>query len=381
MVTETPIYITTTEALEEAVKKLVLAPIVAVDLEADSMYHFEEKVCLLQMATDKSCFIIDPLAVTDMSSLKPLFADDAIIKIFHGADYDVRSLYRDFEFNIENLFDTELACRFLGYPRSSLEAVLKKHFNAALDKKYQKKDWSIRPLPDEMISYAADDVRYLVDLYHTLKALLVEKKRLAWALENCKDISLVRACENDGFDRPLFMNIKGAGRLDPRSLAVMENLALFRQGAAKKKDRPPYKIISNTDIIELARRKPETTAELYRTGILSKKQCQMYGEPIVKAVLAALAIPEKDLPNYPKNRRTTSPPAISQRISALKKWREKKADQLEIDPAMLINNAAIQKIAKEEPKNVNELKMVEILKKWQVEAFGEQWVDAIVNTE
>lgn len=380
MVTETPLYITTLEGLVKATEKLARASIVAVDLEADSMYHFEEKVCLLQMATDKSCFIIDPLALPDLSPLEPIFSDSAIIKIFHGSDYDVRSLYRDFGFCVENLFDTELACRFLGYHRSSLEAVLKLHYDVILDKKYQKKDWSIRPLPDEMIAYAADDVRYLVDLYQHISTALSEKKRLEWALETCEGISRIRPEENIDFDRPLFMTIKGSGRLDARSLAVLENLALFRQEAAKKKDRPPYKIISNTVILDIARFKPESTHQLNRSGLLSKKQAQMYGDIIIEAVLAALEIPEEKLPRYPKIAKSPSSAAVSRRIEALKRWRERKAKQLEMDPSMLINNTAIKKIAKQEPKTLPELKAVEILKNWQVETFGEQWINTIVKT-
>ena len=151
---------------------------VAVDLEADSMHHFEEKVCLIQLGTDRACHIVDPLAVGDLSDLKPLFADPNVVKILHGADYDVRSLYRDFSIIVENLFDTELAARFLGYEATSLEAVLARHFGVALDKKFQKKDWSVRPLPDEMITYAADDVRYLVMLYEELKTALEKKGRM-----------------------------------------------------------------------------------------------------------------------------------------------------------------------------------------------------------
>ena len=380
MVTETPVYITSTEELEKANEKLARAPIIAVDLEADSMYHFEEKVCLLQMATDKSCFIIDPLAVTDLSPLAPVFSDKNTIKIFHGSDYDVRSLYRDFGFRIENLFDTELACRFLGYPRSSLEAVLKLHFNVTLDKKYQKKDWSIRPLPEEMIAYAANDVRYLVDLYHHISKALAEKERLDWALETCEVICRSRPEGNNGEDKPLFTGIKGAGRLDPRSLAVLEKLAFYRQQVAKKKDRPPYKIMSNTAIMEIARKKPQTMAQLSRSALLSKKQVQMYGSSVVQAVLAAIDIPEENLPRYPKTQRSASSPVVSRRIDALKKWRERKARQLEMDPAMLINNTAIKTIAKQEPKTLPELKSVEILRNWQVETFGEQWIKTIVKT-
>jgi len=137
---------------------------IAIDLEADSMYHFKEKVCLVQMATHDINVVIDPLKIYDLSPLKPLFENRGIKKIFHGADYDVRSLYRDFKININNLFDTQLACMFLGIRETGLEAVVKKWFKVGLDKKYQRKDWSKRPLPWDMMAYAAKDTLYLLPL-------------------------------------------------------------------------------------------------------------------------------------------------------------------------------------------------------------------------
>ncbi|MDY0378799.1 MAG: ribonuclease D, partial [Desulfobacterales bacterium] len=124
---------------------------VAVDLEADSMYHFQERVCLIQMASRNLSVVIDPLKIGDLSPLRSVFENPRIQKIFHGADYDVRSLYRDFSFNINQMFDTQVACRFLGIRQTGLDAVLQERFGIRLDKKYQKKDWSRRPLPPEMI--------------------------------------------------------------------------------------------------------------------------------------------------------------------------------------------------------------------------------------
>jgi len=131
--------------LEKIARSFEKEKIIAVDLESDSMYHFKEKVCLIQMATKRNSILIDPLQIRNLSSIKPLFSNQNIKKIFHGADYDIRSLYRDFKIKVNNLFDTELACRFLGIKETGLEAVLKNFFRISLNKKYQKKDWSIRP--------------------------------------------------------------------------------------------------------------------------------------------------------------------------------------------------------------------------------------------
>jgi len=130
--------------LEKAVSALEKEKVIAVDLEADPMYHFKEKVCLIQLATEKTSVVVDPLQVNNFSLLRPLFSTPDIQMIFHGADYDVRRFYRDFKFKIINLFDTELASRFLGIKGTGLKAVLKMFFEVNIEKKYQKKDLSYR---------------------------------------------------------------------------------------------------------------------------------------------------------------------------------------------------------------------------------------------
>ena len=99
--------------------------VIGVDLEADSMFHYQEKVCLVQMASNDQTFLIDPLALKDLSPLAPVFADPDVRKVFHGADYDIRSLYRDFGIEVHSLFDTQIAARFLGFRETSLASLLK----------------------------------------------------------------------------------------------------------------------------------------------------------------------------------------------------------------------------------------------------------------
>ncbi|MEJ2168536.1 MAG: ribonuclease D, partial [Desulfobacterales bacterium] len=231
---DTPKIIDTFDGLENLVEAIDNENTIGVDLEADSMYHFKEKVCLIQIAACSINAVIDPLMVQDLSPLKPLFKKPQIQKIFHGADYDIRSLYRDFHITINNLFDTELASRFLGYSETSLEAVLKNKFDVTLNKKYQRKDWSKRPLSQDMIAYAAKDARYLLPLAESLSTELDNKNRLEWVREECEILSRVRP--NTDNTEPLYMHFKGAGRLDSRSLAVLESLLQYRRKIAQKKD-------------------------------------------------------------------------------------------------------------------------------------------------
>lgn len=364
--------IETSDALITAAAEISEHPAIAVDLEADSMYHFQEKVCLIQVAAERRIFLIDPLQTENLEPLGSVFAKPGICKVFHGADYDIRSLYRDFTFSVHNLFDTEIAARFLGLQETGLEALLLNRFGIQLDKQYQRKDWSRRPLPEEMLTYAADDVRYLLTLARDLEEELVARGRLEWVREECERISRVRpAIDND---QPLFMSFRGAGRLDSRSLAVLENLLQARRQIAEKKDRPLFKVFSNKSILALVQQKPPDRKQLEATGALSKKQIQMYAEELLARIESAMRIPPSELPVYPRNRAPSIPPAAPARIRRLKKWRDRKARELNIEPGVLLNKAAITAIALENPQTRRELATLPELRRWQVREFGTELV-------
>ena len=298
----TPEYqIIETEAeLEALAGRLAGKKKIGIDLEADSMYHFKEKVCLLQISTGKKSFVVDTLKLTDLSVLKPIFANSGIKKILHGADYHIRSLYRDFGIEISNMLDTQLASRFLGVRQTGLDAIIRDRFGIVLDKKYQKKDWSVRPLPQEMLEYAAQDVVFLVELGNMLIKDLKDKGRLSWVREECLLLSKVRYPETNGL--PLYMKIKGFGQLKMRNLAVLESLLQFRKSVAEIKDRPVFKILSNESLVQLAISKPENLSQLEKENILSRKQISMYGKEIIDAIRKGVEFPSKDLNIIPQRK-------------------------------------------------------------------------------
>jgi ribonuclease D len=354
--------------LQKMIRSVEKEKAVAVDLEADSMYHYKEKVCLIQIATEKASFVIDPLAIKDLAPLKPIFSDPDIKKIFHGADYDVRSLYRDFKIRINNLFDTELACRFLGIKETGLQAVLKTFFDVDVDKKYQKKDWSKRPLPKEMMAYASKDVIYLLPLARMLIHKLEKLDRITWVLEECEDLSKVRpVLSNEG---PLFMKFKGAGRLKSRSLAVLEALLQFRKRMAEKKDRPFFKIIGNESMMKIVTARPVTLRRLKNIKALSNRQVSMYGSDLIKVVAKTLKVPESELPVFSSQKPPVLPNGVPAKIKALKSWRISKANALGIDPGILCNNVLITAIAVKNPGDSKSLETVKEMKNWQKQAFG-----------
>jgi ribonuclease D len=361
-------FVDTLEALADFTHIACRAEIVAVDLEADSMFHFKEKVCLVQMAANGRTVVIDPLSVSDLSILNPVFANPSICKVFHGADYDVRSLYRDHGIDIHNLFDTQLACMFMGFKETGLEAVVARHFGVELDKKYQKKDWSRRPLSVEMVDYAASDVAYLIPLAKTLKDGLKEKGRLPWVTEECELLSRVRPpAENDG---PMFSKFKGAGRLEPRQLAALEMLLQMRMAIARQKDRPLFKVISNTALKKIAVALPRSTKRLKSEHILSNRQFEMYASAVMEALKNARQIPRNRLPVYPRQRSPRLSRRVPERVKRLRAWRDDKAMQLELDPGLMLNRAIISAIAVQNPADLEALSRVDGIHKWQADTFG-----------
>lgn len=369
--------IVTRSELDRFAERLTKQQIIGVDLEADSMYHFREKVCLIQIAARRTTAVIDPLQINNLSALKPVFKRADILKVFHGADYDIRSLYRDFKININNLFDTELACRFLGIKETGLEAVLKKRYNVRLDKKYQRKDWSKRPLPQEMIAYAAQDVRYLIPLAKSLHQELNTKGRLSWVEEECRYLSRVRPSDNNS--GPLFVGFKGAGKLGPRGLAVLEELLRMRQKFARQQDRPLFRIIGNKSLLKLAETRPTNLNRLRKTEILGSKQIDRYGKNVVAVVTKSLQIPTKNLPRYPRKTAPMVPAIVAKRVKELRIWRDRMAQQLKVDPAIICTKALISAIAVQKPVSMGSLSKMKELKAWQVKEFGRDIIN-ILNT-
>lgn len=362
--------IETETALEDIAKKLAKEKAIAVDLESDSMYHFKEKVCLLQIASKSANYIVDPLKIAKMSPLHSIFSSRTIKKIFHGSDYDIRSLFRDFQFEVHNLFDTQLASRFLGHEETGLEALLQKYFNISLDKHFQKKDWSQRPLPEEMMNYAAKDVVYLLQLADILRNDLKKHDRLQWVKEECRLLSQVRPAMSN--NTPLYLNFKGAGSLPGKDLAVLEAILQVRKKFAEKKDKPLFKIFQNAAIIKIVRFKPRDPKRLAQTNALSPSQLEMYGSFIIEAVRGAQTTAPENYPKYPKKETQNLKEREQERIRILKEWKENKSRQLNIEPGLVLGKPVVASIAVCNPKSLAQLKSVKEIKGWQLKAFGEE---------
>ena len=365
----------TQEDLAKLCRSLETENKIAVDLEADSMHHFTEKVCLIQIGSSRGVFIIDPLQTDRMDLLAPVMADSSVEKVMHGSDFDIRSLDRDFGIRVANLFDTEIACKLLGVRERGLAALAKKYCNADLDKKFQKTDWTKRPLTDDKLSYCADDVAYLFRISDILKKSLLEKGRGEWVRQECEKQVRVRFEPNH--DSPLFLKFKGAGKMDSRTLTVLEYLLQMRMEIAEKKDLPLFKVMGTGSLSIMAWKKPVTKVMLKRSGALSGKQMSMYADQCIRAVKEALELPGPRLFTYPKIRGVRLSDIEQKRIKALKKMRTKKSAAMEIEEGVLLNNVLIAELAKANPARRKEVFETENISPWQAELLADDILRAL----
>ena len=343
---------------------------IGVDLEADSMFHYPEKVCLIQISTPLQDILVDPLSFDDLSPLSPVFADPNILKVFHGADYDIRSLYRDFDIEVNSLFDTQIAARFLGIRETGLARLLKERLGVLVEKKYQKRDWSERPLPAAMRAYAVQDTCHLLSLSRILEKELRVKGRLFCVEEECELLSKVRPVPPNG--NPLFLRFKGASMLDPRCLAVLESILQLRDDTARRRDLPPFKILGNEPIMEIVERRPVTERDLGRIKGLSARQVRMLGRSILKKIDESTKLPENELPAFPGTTKERIGDTVSKKVKVLREWREQRAKEMGINPSLVCTNAQIQSLALACPKGLKDLDSINTIRAWQRRLFGSE---------
>jgi ribonuclease D len=365
-----PVWIRTPAEAEALAQELHGLPAVAIDTEADSLHHYPERLCLVQVAhPGGQVFFLDPLALLDLEPLRGLFADPNTLKVFHSGDNDVVYLKRRFGLSFAGLSDTMLAARFLGVRELGLERLLLKYLDVQPVRSQQKTDWARRPLTPTQEVYAAEDVRHLVALRDRLLAELRAIGREAWLDEECDVLAALpvpdRPPDEDGYRR-----IRGASRLLPRGLAVLRALYLQRESWARAEHRPPFKVLSPETLLALAERQSTDPAALAGVPGLSPRLAERYGAGLLAAVDRGLT---ERLPEPPRGLRPARPvvtPASRQRAEALRKWRAEASEGSGLDPGVLLPQRLIDALALDPPTDLDGLRAVPGLRRWRVEAFG-----------
>ena len=368
-------WIRTKPDLEELARSLESCRAIGLDTESDSLYHHRDKVCLVQIATDRGdAFLIDSLAV-DLAPLAAAMADPRLVKVLHGADYDVATLKRDVGFSFASLFDTMIAARLIGKSELGLVAVARDELGVTLSKTNQKDDWSRRPLTPQQEAYALADVVHLVALRERLAERLVAVGRLEWLREECDAIAALQPLTRKR-DPEAYLGIKGARRLAPRSLAALRELHAWRERRAEETDTPPFRILGNETLMKLAELLPASEAELRGVpGILPRLSRQ--AEALLDAVRRARELPEAELPALPRVPRPVVSDVAQRRIERLKAWRTRKGQELGLDASVVLPQRLIDRLAEAAPADAQGLGRVDGLRRWRVESFGTELIAAV----
>lgn len=359
------------DALDQALERVGAHTQVAVDTEADSLHSYFDKVCLIQISLPDEDLIVDPLVRVDLTKFGAILADPAITKVFHGGDYDLRILHRDFGFTVRNLIDTSICAQLLGYEGLGLAALLDRHFAVKSNKAHQRADWSMRPLPPDMLAYAAMDTHYLVELAAKLKEELMALGRWEWALEEFARLENVRYREVTEDDPEPWRKVKNIGGLDRRSLAIVRDIYQWRDALARKADRPPFKVLGNDTIVEIAKEKPATPRDLTQLKSVSRYHGDRYGRDLAGIVRRAMEIPEAELPERNEPKPWIRDKSLENRINRLKAVRDRYARELKIDGSALGARHILAAIATSGTLDVP------AMREWQKRLMGEELLKAL----
>jgi len=360
-------YLEDPRAAHEALLSLSKEEEIAFDLEADSLHNYREKICLVQISSSSRNIVIDPFACREaFGTLAKVLGDAGILKVVHGGDYDIRLLKKDLGIQVRNIFDTMVAAQLTGRSQYGLAALLEESFSVQLEKKYQRADWSARPLTEELLAYAALDTVWLLPLKRLMVKDLKRLGRLSWAEE---EFRLLEEIEPQPAKELSALNVKGARRLEPRQQALLQRLLEIREKAAEDMDRPPFKVLSNQVLLSWAEDPPGDRKTVLSTRGASKRVLDVLAAEILES-LGRPAAPE-EIPSRPTGRFEPMTNEERKRLQLLKKARAEMEEELGLPPGLLVNSATLEKLCRMEVGEA--LDFIDTgLKDWQREAAGEE---------
>lgn len=362
-----------TAGLRDFLQRLETCPVVAVDTESNSLHHYREQVSLIQVTgreRDGTCHhaIIDPLADVDVSLMGPLLADPKVTTVFHGADYDIVSLKRDYGFAITGIYDTMIAARGAGLPRFGLADLVREYFGVTLNKKFQKHDWAARPLSREALDYAHLDTHYLPEIMDLLKERVAERGREDMVEEECRLIEQREWVRKEP-DPNAFLQLKGAARLGEREQRVLRELHGLRESLAEKRDCPPFKVMGTETLLKLAREAPTDAKALEAALGRHNRIARRYGPRILDAVANGL-VSTHELPPRKRGEGRRATREDDALLKRLKEWRNARAAEEGVEPAMVVNNQVLQEVSTLRPRDAAAVEKIPGIRRWQLRRYA-----------
>lgn len=361
--------VTNAESLALCLAALQQEPLLAIDLEANSMFAYRERVCLIQISTPTQDFIIDPVgAVLNLEPLGRILANPAVEKVFHAAEYDLILLKREYGWELNHLFDTMWAGRILGYQRYGLANMLEQLYGVQLDKRFQKSDWCKRPLTPAQLQYAQLDTHYLLQLRHDLGQQLDQAGLLAEAAETFAQQSHIEL-HDEPFNPDNFWNLHGARDLARREQAILKELFIYREQVAERTNLPLFKVLADRTLVELAQLAPTNMAQLNEVHGMSSGQIRRRGGGILQAVQRGQDAP---LPIRPRQNRKRTPDEVLNRYEKLHNWRKETAVSRGVESDVILSRQALWDIAGGNPSTMTALAKIKSIGQWRCQTYGEE---------
>ncbi|HJP85615.1 MAG TPA: HRDC domain-containing protein [Gemmatimonadaceae bacterium] len=372
---EDALYLDKPDNVERFLNEISAVKELALDTEGASFHRFLDRIYLLQLSTRDRNAILDPLPIGSPAKLGELLQSKDTEVVFHDADYDLRLLHQDYGWHVTNIFDTRVAAQLLGIKSFGLAALLEQFFDVKLDKKHQRADWSMRPLPRDMLDYAVQDTRYLLQLRDHMKGELERRGRWHWAQEEFGRLEGTRwetETEMEGF-----LRLKGARDLTRRELAVLREVSNWRDKMAEQLDRATFRVMGNEVLFELARTCPRNVTGLSSIKGMPRGMIERGGADLVAAIRRGLEAPEAELPKFPRGQRWNKDRDFDDRVARLKSVRDAAATRLELDPGVLCSRERLENVARSGAKSLDDLEKVPELRRWQIEEMGEKFLSAL----
>ncbi len=347
------------------------------------MFAYKERICLVQISTRSRDYIIDPLAV-DLAPLGVVLADPGIVKVLHGAEFDILLLKRELGIEFAGLFDTRVAAASLGFEAPGLASVLDEWLGETLDKRFQRSDWGKRPLSEGQLDYARSDTCFLLELAESMRADLREQGS-PHVEEVAAECRRLEGLEPDVRRLGLteLVKVKGAGSLDGDERRALVEINALRHRLAEARDAPLFKIFGNDVVLELARRRPANRRELESSKVLPPKLLSRYGSDVLGALDAARKagpLRSQDLPSCASEEDALGPSEAA-RYESLRQWRRDAALERGVEANLVLSRAQMLALVRcsREIGGLDDLLDAGLLEGWRARYYGEGIVAALAS--
>lgn len=349
---------------------------VAVDTEANSMHAYRPELCLIQVSGGASDWVLDPLAGFDFDPFLAILEDPSVQKIFHDAEFDVLLLGRSHDVRLRGLFDTKVVATAIGEKSFGLAALVEKHFGVALDKSQQRSDWGKRPLADKQLRYAADDTHYLHELRDALEQELEAQQEITRLEVDAEFRRLERLRPRPDESSPDdWVKVKGVHRLQAIEMRVFRELWRWREGLAKKRNVPPFKIVGNAQLLGLARSRPRDMPGVERVQGMRGRLAERHGSALIRIVEANADQPGITRPQAPKRSQAERrrDVADAELLDQLKRWRKRVSEARATDPSLVMHREVLERLSRchPRPSSREDLLATGDFEEWRLDAHAD----------